>query len=416
MNHGAHDIDIDTDHDLSEMDYANTSIDELTSSGHTIRARIRPPVKRWLLSKVLKRPIPTSLSDRLPTAQVKVLNEDLKSVDSVYLNLNIDDLCPLYIEGEGGIDLGGGIGVGLSEAVRRLLDNFPKLRLTLFAIPSCELWARQRKKSGLRYSLDISLPMHRMWLDDYKDLVRRERIEIGLHGFCHVQYENRWFSRHTEFAFKTEAQTAAVIAQGMRVFRAAGLDLTGFRQPGWDINSDLSLIDVLRENHFLYVAGSSPNAGLNGSGPLVSNIYPTLVNGLINIPQNVELDWSDTRIDEAIQQIVQRCGIVSIKAHMASPGTPNALSQQKIEKLGNLLLRIEVRYGSLIRHATLETIAAFVARKPIIRDYEPASMNCDSEEAHAAQHPTVLGRESGSRADDLASCGSPLKSHTKRPT
>src|SRR3990170_1089772 len=120
MNHGAHDIDIDTDHDLSEMDYANTSIDELTSSGHTIRARIRPPVKRWLLSKVLKRPIPTSLSDRLPTAQVKVLNEDLKSVDSVYLNLNIDDLCPLYIEGEGGIDLGGGIGVGLSEAVRRL--------------------------------------------------------------------------------------------------------------------------------------------------------------------------------------------------------------------------------------------------------------------------------------------------------
>lgn len=260
---------------------------QLTSSGNRLRARIRATTKRWLLSKMLKRPIPMSLSARLPTAQVKVLDEDLKGVDSVYLNLNIDDLCPLYIGGEGGLDLGGGTGVGLSEGLRRLLDNFPKLRLTLFAIPSCELWVRLREKSGLRHSLDISLPMHRAWLDDYKDFVRRERVEIGLHGFCHVQYENRWFSRHTEFAFKTRAQSAAVIAQGIRVFRAAGLDPAGFRQPGWDINSDLSLIDVLREHHFLYVAGSSLNAGLNGSGPLVSNIYPTLVDGLINIPQNV---------------------------------------------------------------------------------------------------------------------------------
>lgn len=107
----------------------------------------------------------------------------------------------------------------------------------------------------------------------------------------------------------------------------------------------------------------------------------------------LELDWSDTRIDEALEGIVQRRGIVSIKAHMASPGTPNALSQQKLKKLGDLLLRIERRYGDLIRHATLETIAAFVARKPVIRDYGPTSTNCHSEQARAIQNPSIVDRE-----------------------
>ena len=331
-----------------------------TSSGTTLRTRLRTAAKRWLLSSVLKRPIPMSLADRVTTARVKVLDDTLKSIGGIYFNVNIDDLCPLYISGEGGVDLGGGTGVGLSESIRRLLDDFPKLRLTLFTIPSCELWPRLRKRFGVTHSLDISLPMHRAWLDGYKDLVRQERVELGMHGFCHVQYDNPWFSRHTEFAFNTSAQSALLIAQGVRAFRAAGLEAFGFRQPGWDINSDLSLIDVLKENHFLYIAGSSPCAGLNGSGHLVSNIYPTLVNGLINIPQNVELDWAVAHIDEVIQQVVERAGMVSVKAHMRSPGTPNALSEQTLEKLYDLLRRLERRYGDLIRYATLERTAALV--------------------------------------------------------
>jgi peptidoglycan/xylan/chitin deacetylase (PgdA/CDA1 family) len=227
---------------------------------------------------------------KLPV-EIKTTGNMVSQVGCIPCNLNLDDLCPEYYD-ERGLDFGGNVEKGLSVEIKRLLEDYPHVAVTFFVVPnSMDYHHFLLPFQHCKDKYDISSPSHVIWLEYYRSLAKTYNIEYAMHGCYHRQSENLFFSRHTEFAFKRRNETLQTIIEGKKIFKKAGLEAFGFRQPGWDINSDMSLCDVLKETNFEYIAGSSFDAGLNAVRERVSNYYPTRVNGLVNFPQNVLLDW-----------------------------------------------------------------------------------------------------------------------------
>ncbi len=209
-------------------------------------------IKRILLKRVLRRSLPMSLVSPgyEPPVQIKPLEGLSAGNGKIPCNLNFDDLCPKYMD-EYGVDFGGRADKGLSIEFKRFLDDYPHAGVTVFVIPLCMIRRRSLRFSRQprdRYS--IAAAEHAEWLDFYKKLAAKFNIEYALHGCHHRQFENLLFSRRTEFAFKNEKESAEAIALALTTFKLAGLEPCGFRQPGWDINSDLSLVRVLKKNGF----------------------------------------------------------------------------------------------------------------------------------------------------------------------
>lgn len=281
----------------------------------------------------------------------RVVRDRLLRRGRVLLNVNIDDFAP-YCSSDGSIDLGGDPHGGLASELRDLLRDFPALRLTLFVIPDLRLPSFSRQPSA-----GIADGRNTQWLEHYRAWSEEGRVELAAHGLHHLQTENRLFQRHIEFAFKTGAQTKIAVQKAAEIFQNAGLPLTGFRPPGWGFNRDLSLLPVIAESGFAYVAGSSLDAGLNAGRQRVSSYYPTLVGGVLNLPQNVLLDWPKSQLLGEAQRIAGARGMISIKAHTCWNGRHNELSRQGFAKLRWLLAAIARRFGDEIEYATLHEIA-----------------------------------------------------------
>jgi len=316
-------------------------------------------LKRYIIKNILKRNLPLSLTDvtYLIPASIRIL--DSLPGNKIFCNINLDDLCPKYFD-EDGLDCGGDITRGLSVELKNFLKTCPDASITFFVIPCC---ISLRNKSGqaesnaLRYN--IALPENRKWLHFYKDLSSRYSIEYAIHGCYHYQYENPFFGYHQEFSIKTEEESRTAVLKAIQIFSDAGLNPKGFRPPGWDMNSDLSLFQVLRENRLSYIAGSSNDGGFNIGQQNVSNYYPTLIDGFLNLPQNIELDWSIKKIYSEIKHIVARRGIISIKGHFVSGGLPNSLTADNLKKLYQIISFLKQDYPAQIEYLTLHTIAEY---------------------------------------------------------
>lgn len=185
-----------------------------------------------------------------------------------------------------------------------------------------------------------------------------------MHGCYHFQEENPFFARHTEFAFKHEDETHVAVRRGMQVFDKCGWQVSGFRQPGWDINSDLNICRVLKQLGVNYIAGSSLDAGFNSGGiERVSNYYPTLINGIINFPQNIELDWEFERIRTEIDMLCKLRGLISIKGHFVDKGVCNCLNEENLVKLGSVVKYINGSYANRVEFITFTELAKKIINK-----------------------------------------------------
>jgi hypothetical protein len=153
-----------------------------------------------------------------------------------------------------------------------------------------------------------------------------------------------------------------LVGAGLEILTRAGFRVDGFRQPGWGLNADFSLLSVLREAKLRYIAGSSLDGGLNASTQRVSNYYPTVLDGVLNIPQNIELDWPLARMCDEAVRIAMLHGILSIKAHVADRINPNSLTKQNVEKLRRFLDFLETNAAGEIEYATMSDIAAWLGR------------------------------------------------------
>ena len=301
-------------------------------------------------------PVPLGLApDGREALRRRVMRDQLRRRDRILLNVNIDDFAP-YCSSDRSIDLGGDVQGGLACDLQALLRDFPALRLTLFVIPDLRLPLFSRQPSAR-----IADGRNAKWLNHYRAWSEEGRVELAAHGLHHLQTENRLFQRHIEFAFKIPAEARTAVKKTAEIFLRAGLPLTGFRPPGWGLNRDLSLLRVIVENGFAYMAGSSLDGGLNHGRQRVSNYFPTLIGGVLNLPQNVLLDWPKSQLLGTVDRIVRARGLVSIKAHTRWNESPNQLTAPTIAKLRWLLAALARRYGGAIEYATLYEIAMMVS-------------------------------------------------------
>jgi hypothetical protein len=314
-------------------------------------------LKRYIIKNFLKRNLPLSLTDlnySIPTT-VKIL--DPLPGNKIFCNINFDDLCPKYYD-EDRLDCGGNISKGLSVELKKFLETYPDVSITFFVIPSCiSLSNKPRQRGSNAQGCNIDSPENREWLNYYKDLSLQYDIEYAVHGCYHYQFENPFFGHHQEFSIKSEDESRIAVSKALYIFSDAGLMPKGFRPPGWGMNSDLSLILVLRENQFLYIAGSSYDGGFNIGRQNVSNYYPSYINGLLNIPQNIELDWSINKIYSEIKHIVDQRGIISIKGHFVSGVFTNSLNKNNLQKLYQIVSFLKQNYPTQIEYSTMHTIA-----------------------------------------------------------
>ncbi len=302
----------------------------------------------------------SALAYEVPLALEEVDTRTLTDFDAI-CNFNFDDLCPMH-DPETGIDFGGRIRGGLLTEIRGFLDEFPETAMTFFVVPDYEFQRSQPLSTAGRRSCNIALAENAHWLDQCKALAERFRVELAVHGFHHRQNENPFFCRHTEFAFKTASESRMALASALACFRRANLSPVGFRQPGWDLASDLHILPILRDLGFTYLCGSSIDGGLNVGRERVSHTHPTLVGPIVNLPQNIGLDEDLPSIFQAITRTVEARGIISIKGHFVTRGMPNALGPN-LPKLRRIASFIRQSFAGQIEHLTMASVASRVIGK-----------------------------------------------------
>lgn len=316
---------------------------------NTLKERIKKQV-----TKIAGYPTPLSLAGhnyRFPFKKIQVITPEQLG-PKVYCNINFDDQCPVYGQFHGR-DYGGRIEEGLTTKLVSLLSKHPEIAITSFVIPCF-----QGNLSKFRNKFLLSDEAHTHWVKYYTGLSQKFKLEFGLHGYYHRQKEISLFMPHTEFAFKRQPEALQLIQKGMAVFREVGWQAKGFRQPGWDLSTDIHIAEVAKKAGLWYIASNSLNAGLNAGGvERVSNYHPSLIEGVVNFPQNIELDWPIAKIYEAVDRCVFRKAFISIKGHFVDKGVCNCLSEENFSKLDLIAEYIKSKYPETVEFTTLSQLA-----------------------------------------------------------
>jgi hypothetical protein len=292
-------------------------------------------------------PIPLSLEVQkinLPFETQKVILNDINIV------LNFDDLSPVT---ESNVQIGHG---GLNDTIWRyynqILAAHPDIGVTHFLVPNFIT------NNFLDTSNLITSLKNQEWLRSIKEYSKNYKTEFSIHGLHHRENKNKLFSRNTEFAFLRYAESVSLINKAKKIFETAEINFKGFRPPGWDINSDFSLINALIDTGFEYCALNSYDGGLNSNLKRVSNFHPTIINNaIVNFPDNIQLDWSLEKMVEVSNSIINSGGFISIKGHFAIKDLTNSLNEINCNKLIQFLNIMKVKYGNSINFETFETLS-----------------------------------------------------------
>jgi len=244
-------------------------------------------------------------------------------MSKVYFNLNFDDLHP---ETSNHIsDSGGDKEKGVLKWVLKLKEEFPKLKITFYATPN---WRYYSGYNGIKYYLRKFLKMKtvKVWedepfrLDKHKDWVKwlnKQKFEIAIHGLYHFQEEN---PQGAEFTSLNYMECIFRLKTAIKIMKNAKLKFVmGFRPPGWGFNKNL--LNSLKDLNFKFIGISADvitpitkNALVKETGfKNVSLLEPSLVNNLINIPQNWDVIKNDYK---RMEEIAENNGVISAKGHV----------------------------------------------------------------------------------------------------
>ncbi len=316
---------------------------------------LKDKVKGFYIRHVLRKQVPISF-DKNNT--VSFLDAEPLTTGQVYCVINFDDLSPLPDKSRF-IGRGGSKEDFVSLKQMELLKQFPFLGITHFMIPqflpSDHYYLINRKQ------FSIINHVNREWLDYYKSLMADYNVEIASHGVYHRQAGNPLFARHTEFAYLDYKESVERLKLSLRIFHEAGFNPIGFRAPGWDMNSDLSLIDAIADTGFKYAGLSSYDGGLNAVKQRVHHFHPVFIKGIINFPDNINIDWPFEKIKETIDKIIRLNGIIVIKGHFSKHILTNSLSETNYLKLVETVRYIRREYSETVKFATFADVYSKLA-------------------------------------------------------
>lgn len=129
------------------------------------------------------------------------------------------------------------------------------------------------------------------------------------------------------------------LIKAKKIFDDVEISIFGFRPPGWGIDKNEYLFEVIKDIGFLeYIAASSLNAGLNYNNQKVDNFMPSLYKGILNIPQNLELDLSIEGLMRNVEWLVNNNKLISLKGHFSNMNyITNNFTRINYEKLKTLV-------------------------------------------------------------------------------
>jgi hypothetical protein len=326
-------------------------------------------IKACYIKGILRKQIPISF-DKIN--KVSFLNAKPIITDKVYCVINFDDLSPIP-DSSKYIGRGGDLKDLVTVRQTALLKLFPFIGITHFMvpnfIPSDYYYIFDRK----HYS--ISDNANREWMEYYKSLGEKYNIEFSSHGVYHRQAENLLFARHTEFAYLNYEQSLKRLRDSIERFQHVGINPYGFRAPGWDMNSDLSLIDAIAKAGLKYAGLSSYDGGLNSTVQRVSFYHPVLIKGVINFPDNINIDWPLDQIKNTIKKIVEIKGIIAIKGHFSKDTLTNSLSEVNFNKLVETIRFIRSEFNQQVEFATFRDVYENLAKSDYFLENYKGSKN-----------------------------------------
>ncbi len=306
-------------------------------------------LKACYIKGILRKQIPISFDEKNKT---DFLNNKKLITDKVYCVINFDDLSPVPDHSKY-IGRGGDATDFVSLKQMELLKLFPFIGITHFMIPQF-LPADKYYFNRNKYS--IANPQNLAWLEYNKELARQFNIEFAAHGLYHRQAENFIFARHTEFAYLNYAESKNRLTQSLALFQQAGINPIGFRAPGWDMNADLSLMDAVADTGFKYAGFSSYDGGLNSVMQRIDNFHPVRLDGVINFPDNINIDWSLEKIKNVIKNIIEKNGIIVIKGHFSKHILTNSLTEENANKLIETIKYIRSEYSQDVAFGTFKDV------------------------------------------------------------
>ncbi|MBS1734906.1 MAG: DUF2334 domain-containing protein [Bacteroidetes bacterium] len=311
---------------------------------------LKDRVKTLFIRHILRKQVPISFSH---TNQVSFLDAEPLITDKVYCVLNFDDLSPVPDDSKY-IGRGGALTDFINIKQEELLKAFPFLGITHFLIPNHLPADRFYLFQKDKYA--IANKANENWLSYYKKLSAEYNIEFASHGVYHRQTENLLMARHTEFAYLSYEASLKRLQYSLQLFQQAGIKPIGFRAPGWDMNADLSLIDAIRDAGFNYAGLCSYDGGLNSVKQRISNYHPVMIKGIVNFPDNINIDWPMETIDQTVRKIVDMNGVIAIKGHFSKHTLTNSFSETNYQKLKELVKKIKDTYGSSVVFGTFRDV------------------------------------------------------------
>ena len=282
-------------------------------------------------------------------------------------------------------DAGGDLGSGALGRVARLLEHFPRLRITLFVTPD---WRRMNLVRTRKWLTRVPLlrerihwaplaPTGRFRIDRFPDFVAYlnalPRTECAVHGLHHAHPGPRLAM---EFQRQSRRKCRALVHEARRIFVSAGLrHVAGFAAPAW--NTPPALCAALSDADFHFVASArdldtavSERARTAGSGLRGASLtQPTWLacadepepagaaqRRLVHFTTNFQ---ATSRIERACA-IIEAGGLLFIKAHVFKVGGGitmlDGLDDEYCAYLERLWQELDERYGDTLWWTSLDEV------------------------------------------------------------
>lgn len=275
---------------------------------------------------------------------------------TVYFNFSLDDIHPQ--SSKEGDDFGGDKDKGVFRYLLKLIELYPKIKITLFTTPNYIDKSNNRfiirnikRVLGLNYknywkNEPFKLTKHPKWC---KWLNSIKNFEIAIHG--HNHHNERKGLHQQEFHDLGNEESLRKIEDAEKIFREAGLKLSrGFRPPGWGYSE--GMFEALKKLKIDFISLNKKDF------PETSTYEVTKYKGLINVPQNIDINTKYDIIEET-KKILQKGDFISAKGHISKHCNrdinENGLTEETFLNIKKLLEWLHQNYK--VEFVTMEEMA-----------------------------------------------------------